>query len=248
MFKEIALVFMRNFMVALRNPAHVIIGLFQPFCFLLLFAPLLKSLSPFAGNHLTVYTPGLLIMLAFYGSSFVGFSLIDDWRTGFLERLWVSPVSRTAIIIGRTLRDIVVVLFQAIFLIALSFAFGMEASLTGILISLGLVILIAAILSSVSYIIALIFKEESALAATINLFLVPIQLLSGITLPLALAPQWIQTLAFANPLAHAVDATRALFVGQFGNMSVFLSFGLLAVLSFVSIKMLIGLYNKRAVA
>lgn len=248
MFKEIALIFKRNCMVALRNPAHIIVGLFQPICFLLLFAPLLKSLSPFAGNHLTVYIPGLLIMLAFYGASFVGFSLIDDWRVGYLERLWVSPVSRTAIIIGRTLRDILIVLFQSLFLIALSFAFGLEASLWGILISLGLVVLIAALLSSISYMIALLFKEESALAATINLFLLPVQLLSGVTLPLALAPQWIQNLALANPLAHAVDATRALFIGQYTNTSVFISFGLLTVLAFGSLYVLVRSYTKRAVA
>lgn len=250
MLRDICLMFKRNMLVVLRNPVHIIIGLFQPFCFLVLFAPLLKPLAHsehFHGNHLAVFVPGLLIMLAVYGSSYVGFSLIDDWRVGVLERFWVAPVSRTAIVLGRSLRDIVVVLFQSLFLVVLSFFAGLEASLYGICISLLLVTLITATLSSLSYIISLFVKEEGALAAAINLFVLPVQLLSGITLPLTLAPYWIQKTALFNPIAHSVDGARALFVGKLSDASVFISFALMCVITGLAFYTLIKTYKQRSV-
>ena len=186
-------------------------------------------------------------MLAIYGASYVGFSLIDDWRVGVLERFWVAPISRTAIVLGRSLRDIVIVLSQSLFLIVLSFFAGLEASISGIAISLLLVTLIAATLSSCSYIISLFVKEEGALAASINLFLLPIQLLSGITLPLTLAPYWIQTTARFNPFAHTVDGARALFVGKLSDPAVFTSFGLMCVIAGFTLYILIKTYKNRSV-
>ncbi len=186
--------------------------------------------------------------MLFYGSSYVGFSLVDEWRNGYLERLWVSPVSRTAIVMGRSLRNIVVVLFQSIVLIALSFLMGLEANMYGIALSLVLIGLIAAILSSFSYILALIFKDEQALSGMIHMVLLPLQLLSGITLPLTFAPLWIKRAAQFNPLAHAVECAKALFVGKFTDVSVFLGFGLLTIMMIFAVYVLMKTYLKKAVS
>lgn len=250
MFKEILLLYRRNMLVTLKNPVHIVIGLFQPLCFLFLFSPLLKPLAQaqlVTGNHLTMFIPGLLILLAFYGSAYVGFSLIDDWRTGYLERLWVSPMSRTAIVVGRSLRDITVVLLQSLVLLVISYIAGLQASIAGIALALILVILVAGILSSASYILALQFKAEDALAGMLHMFLLPLQLLAGITLPLALAPFWMQTLARFNPLAHAVDGARALFLGNFNHSSVIISFCVLLSMTLIAGYGLIKAYEKKAV-
>ena len=247
MLRDILLVFKRNMLVTLRNPIFIIIGLFQPFCFLLFFAPLLKSIANFQGNHLAMFVPGMLVMLAFYGSAYVGFSLVDDWRVGYLERLWVTPISRTAIVLGRSLRDVLVVIFQSLILVLLSFVCGLEANLYGIGVTFGLVMLVSAALSSFSYMIALFFKEETAIAAMINLILLPVQLLSGITLPLTLAPYWIKTVAQFNPLAHTVDGARALFVGNFADSSVMMSFLIMTIIGFLALVALVRTYKSRAV-
>src|ERR1700730_8599789 len=64
------LIFLRSLQITLRNPVWIVFGLFQPLCFLLLFAPLLEKIAgnPAFGssNSLTVFTPGLLIMIALY--------------------------------------------------------------------------------------------------------------------------------------------------------------------------------------
>jgi ABC-2 type transport system permease protein len=245
------LIFKRSLLITLRNPVFVIVGLFQPICFLVLFAPLLKSLASIPhfliGNPMTMFIPGLVIMMGMYGTSYAGFSLITDLRQGIIERLWVSPVSRIALVLGKSLRDVVILLGQSIFLILLSFFFDLEANIVGILVTLGLVALIGLTLSSASYILALLLKEEKALAATINFFILPLQLLSGITLPLTLAPQWIKTTAHYNPLYHTVEGARALFAGNFTHEAVLVSFILMSLLSIASTYALVRTYKTRSV-
>lgn len=245
------LIYSYTLRATLRNPIFVMIGLFNPLCFLFLFAPLLKELthiSYFSGvNTLSIFLPGLLVMMGMYASAYAGFKIVDEVRNGFIERLWVSPISRIALVVGRTMRDVTVLLFQAIILVILSYVWGLEANLLGVFGALMLVVLVGITLSSCSYMLGLIFKDEEALAASINFFIVPLQLLSGITLPLALAPLWLKRTAQFNPLSHVVDGSRALFAGNFSDISVFLSFGLMIALAGGTLYALTQTYKRRAV-
>ena len=97
---------------------------------------------------------------------------------------------------------------------------GLQVTLTGFLATLVLIALIGLAIAPCSYAFALILKSEDGLAPTLNFFMIPLQLLSGITLPLTLAPLWIQRVALANPLTHAVNAARALFNSNFSDSSI----------------------------
>lgn len=238
LFKDTALIFARSVRITLRNPVWIVFGLFQPLCFLLLFAPLLEKLTsnPAFGNtnSLTVFTPGLLIMIALYSTAFVGFGLIDDIRAGVIERFCVTPINRKALLLGRVLRDICVLLVQSTFLLLLAWVLGLSASLFGVLFSYSMVMLVGFTMATLSYYAALTLRSEDALAPTLNFFLLPIQLLAGITLPLSLAPAWLQNIAFFNPLAHAVSATRLLFLGDIYNTTVLLGFVSMLALACIS--------------
>src|ERR1700738_3381968 len=94
----------------LRNPVWVVIGVIQPIFYLLLFAPLLEGIShspgfPQGGAY-NVFVPGLLIQLGLFGASGVGFGLIAELRSGVIEPLRVTPVSRFAVLLGRPLRGL----------------------------------------------------------------------------------------------------------------------------------------------
>lgn len=232
------LIFKLSILLIRRNPIWFFVGLFQPICFLLLFAPLLKNIltvpSGSMGEVLTIFVPGLIAMLAMFGA-FSGFNIIDDLRSGVLERMQVTSVSRLALLLGRCLRDVVVLLAQSTLLISAAMLMGMKASIWGILASYILVALLGLSISAGSYALALILKNEDALAPAINLIVVPVQLLSGITLPMALAPLWIQNIALVNPLAHSVNACRALFVGHFSDHAVLIGFIVMLILAFISV-------------
>jgi len=201
-----------------RKPVWIFMGLFQPLCFFVLFMPLLNVLvkNPLFGANsaLAVFTPGLLIMMAMYSCAYVGFSLIDDIRSGVIERFQVTPISRTALLLGRSLRDVIILLIQASFLVGLAYIFGLSFSGFAIIISFTLVLLSGFSLSFLSYALAMKLQDEDSLAPVINFFILPAQLLAGVMLPLTLAPLWLQRVALFNPLFHAVSAARAVFTGK----------------------------------
>ena len=118
LFSDTWLMFRRSLGLTVRQPAWLIAGVVQPFVYLLLFGPLLNSFADMPGfpegGAFNVFVPGLLVMTALFGSTFVGFGFIDEMRNGVVERMRVTPMSRTATVLGRSLRDVVVFLVQGL--------------------------------------------------------------------------------------------------------------------------------------
>jgi len=212
------IIFRRSMVLSLRQPLWVVIGLLQPILYLTLFGPLLQTIaatSGFQGDAWQVFVPGLLVQLGIFGGLFVGFGIIAEWRSGVIDRQLVSPAARTAIITGRTLRDVVVITVQAIVLVSAAFFMGLRVPVAALLIGLVLVALLGAAFSFISNAIGIATKSEDALAPMVNTLALPILLLSGILLPMTLAPAWLQMVANFNPFKHIVEALRAVFLGQF---------------------------------
>ncbi|HEV2518196.1 MAG TPA: ABC transporter permease [Devosia sp.] len=227
------IIFERSMLLALRQPEWVVIGLMQPVLYLTLFGPLLQTIaatSGFAGDAWQVFVPGLLVQLGIFGGLFVGFGIIAEWRSGVIDRQLVSPASRAAIITGRTLRDVVVILVQAIVLVGAAFFMGLRVPVGALLIGLVLVALLGAAFSFISNAIGLATKSEDALAPIANTLALPILLLSGILLPMTLAPAWLQVVANFNPFKHIVEALRAVFLGHFSDPIVWIGLLLAVVL------------------
>lgn len=229
--------FVRNMQHTLRNPIFILVSMFQPMLYLFLFMPLLEDLGGVpglpVGKTVDVFIPGLLVMLALFGSAFVGFSLIDELRTGVIERFLVTPVKRSSILLGRVLRDALVLVAQCVLITLVAIPFGLSVNVAGFLLALILYGLIGITMASMSYSFALIYKSEDNLAPTLNTITLPISLLSGIILPLILAPIWLQNVAKINPLSYAVNASRALFAGNFQSIDIIEGFVIIALLAIV---------------
>ena len=219
--RDTLMVFRRQERLALRNPAWVIIGLMQPILYLALFGPLLTRLPAATlgttGNAYKVFVPGLLIQLGLFGSTFVGFAIISDWRAGVIERFRVTPVSRLAIMAGRVLRDVVTLVVQAAVLVLAGVAFGLRAPVAAVFIGFGFIALVAIGLASVSYATGLLVKSEDTFAPLVNTVVLPLLLLSGIFLPMTLGPGWLQGIARISPFRYIIDAMREAYQGQYFN-------------------------------
>jgi ABC-2 type transport system permease protein len=238
-FRDTWLIFERSLGLSLRNPVWVIMGVLQPILYLLLFGPLLTNIARMPGfppgGAFNVFVPGLLVMTALYGSAFVGFGLCDEMREGVVERMIVTPMSRVAMLVGRSLRDVVLLLAQGLILVVLAIPFGLEIDLGGVAVAFLMLILIGIMMSPVSYALALVLKSEDALAPVVNGIALPLLLLSGVMLPMSLAPDWLQTVAKLNPLFHAVSAIRALFNASYGDGEILVGLVVLVVLSVLTI-------------
>jgi len=236
--RESWLIFGSALRVTLRNPAWVVIAMFIPICYMLLFAPLLSNLVGMpgfpVGRAYNTFTPGLMLMMAIYGSGFAGMAMIARLREGVIERWRVTPVSRLAMMLGIVAVDLLNLLIQDLLLLGLGLLLGFRPDASGLLLLLALLLLGGLMTASCSYALALVLKNESSLSAMVNLFALPLLLLSGILLPLSLAPDILQQIAKANPFAYAVTAGRALVGGQLSDTAViqaFAIFGIAAVLA-----------------
>jgi len=219
-FRDTWIIFLRSMRLSLRQPLWVLIGLLQPILYLTLFGPMLQNIaatSGFQGDAWQVFVPGLLVQLGIFGGLFVGFGIIAEWRSGVIDRQLVTPAARTSIIAGRTLRDVVVITVQAIVLVGCSWLLGLRVPVGALLIGLVLVALLGAAFSFISNAIGIATKSEDALAPMVNTLALPILLLSGILLPMNIAPQWLQTVSNFNPFKHIVEALRAVFRSDFSN-------------------------------
>jgi ABC-2 type transport system permease protein len=236
--RDLKMLFTRSVTASLRNPVWLFIGIFQPVVYLLLFAPLLGSLSGVPGfprgGAFTVFTPGLLVMVALFSTAYAGFGLVDQIRSGVVERFLVTPASRIAILLGFVLRDIVVLIVQSGLIVALALPMGLTVSLPGLLVTFAMMVLTGTLMASCSYALALLFKQEDTLASVLNTVATPLLLLSGITLPLSLAPRVIRSIASVNPFAYEVTAARSLFLGNFADPAILTGVVLLAGLALLA--------------
>ncbi len=232
------LIFHRSLVLTIRQPTWIIFGIMYPVLYLVLFGPLLDGAVRQAGAGVSAYNwfvPGLLIQVALFGSAFVGFGLIAELRYGVVERMRVTPMSRTAMLLGRSLRDVVLLMMQALIMIGLAIPFGLHIDAAGVAVTLGLLALIGLVMAPLSYAAGLALKSEDAFAPLVQGIVMPLLLLSGILLPMALAPDWLQFLSTINPLTHAVDAARALFNGDWGNSEIAIGVGLTAALAVLAV-------------
>ncbi len=221
--RESSIVFRRQLRMNLRNPAWVIIGLMQPILYLLLFGPLLKPLIDQFGaaNAYTFFVPGMLVQLGLFGAFFAGFSLIGEWREGVIEAERVTPASRTALLVGRLARDLLQLLVQAVILVGLGYALGMDASVGGMVLGVLLTVLIGGACAAASNALALATKSEDVMAPVINVVMMPVLLLSGILLPMTIGPDWLERASNFMPTRWIVDATRSMFGGDFGGSEIY---------------------------
>ncbi|MFI6165576.1 ABC transporter permease [Nocardia sp. NPDC051052] len=213
-----------EFRRSLHSPAWVIFGVLQPILWLLLFAPMLRNVFP--GNSLQIFAPGMLFLVVIYGNLYQGFDLVAAMRAGVLERLAVTPASRSSLLLGRLLRDAVVTLLQGILMMAAAWLMGMHASIGGVALTLVLIMLVGMWGAALSYGLALRIRDESGLASSVGFLALPLMLISGVILPFSLAPGWLQGLAHVNPFYYVVEAGRHLFAGQFDDGFVPLAFAL----------------------
>ncbi len=249
LLRDTWLLFQRQILLMWRTPMWLVFALAQPVTYLFLFTPFLeKTLEPMGAKNISdaynIYVPGLLVVMCFYTGLFAGFGLLAEVRMGILERARVTPISRSALLLGRAGRDVVAMIVQCILITVLSFPFGLRVPLHNLLFAFVLLTIIGLMATAISYDIALSIKNEGALGSLLNTIGQPIALLAGVLLPLAVAPVWIQNLALANPFSWATNSVRALFWGKLTDPVVWQGTIIVTVLAIVTVILSVRLYSR----
>jgi ABC-2 type transport system permease protein len=166
--------------------------------------------GPGQQHYLDYFYPGALIMTVLFTSIFTMMSVIDDRKEGFLLSVLVAPVPRSAIVLGKVLGGTTLSAIQGmIFLIFAPFT-GVHLNVVQVLLVALVVFLVSFALTALGFAIAWPMDSSQAFHGIVNLFLIPLWLLSGSLFPLTGASLWIRTLMYLNPLTYGVEALRDL--------------------------------------
>lgn len=170
-------------------------------------------------HYLNYFYPGALIMIVLFTSIFTMMSVIEDRKEGFLLSVLVAPVSRSAIVLGKVLGGTTLSTIQGLIFLIFAPWVGVHIGLGSFLLVVLTVFLVSFALTALGFAIAWPMDSAQAFHAIINLFLIPLWLLSGALFPLSGASGWLKALMRINPLTYGVDALRELlYPGTGGSL------------------------------
>lgn len=210
----------RQFTMLRRSPLRVLFGFTQPLIYVVFFGPFFGAVFP-SGTGLPsgidVLVPGLLLQLTVFSAGFSGYATLQERREGVLDRQRVSGAASSTLLIGRATANALVTVVQAVLLSVAAIPFGFRFNALGALIGLGVVFVVNVGVAAASSALAYRLVDETTFTPIVQNTTLPLVILSGVLLPLSMAPLWLQSIAFFNPFSHTVSALRASFGGAFGS-------------------------------
>jgi ABC-2 type transport system permease protein len=227
----------------IRNPTLLATNLLTPLLFLVLFSQLLTGFGSFLpnspGGYLAYLTPGVVLLSALFAAPLGGVSIVNDLNSGFLSKLLLTQVSRPAILLGRLVTDMLVVILQAVVTLVAGIALGVTISsgLPGVLLILLTVAFFEFALTGIFLYVGMKTRKTETVSALSGVLFFPLIFVSSAMFPVSFFPSWAQTVSRYNPVSYASDVTRSLVTGGFdlGTLATaFLMIGAIAVVTFTA--------------
>jgi ABC-2 type transport system permease protein len=221
------IIFQRQVLLMTRTPIGLVFSFTLSLSFLLLYVPVLKlalksqGVTTYTGAY-QVYVPGLLMVIAISSGLWGGFGLLAEIRSGVIERGWVTPVSRVAMILGRTLRDVADVVVRALIITLFALPLGLRVTVPGVLLGLVLLALLSLGATGLGYSVIMWARDEGTFRSVLTTFTMPLTLTAGSLLPLTLAPLWLLWVARFNPFYWLTSGLRSLYAGDIGARAVWI--------------------------
>lgn len=220
-FSDTYTVWLREMIRYIRTRSRIVSSLAQPLLFLVIFGSGFSSSFRFPGlgtNYVNFLAPGIVMMTVLFTSIFSGMSVIFDKEFGFLKEILVAPVSRTSIVLGKSLGGTTTGIIQGTIILGLSTLIGVKFTSglpLGVSVLLALLTLFLIGMGFVGLGIAVASRIESmeGFQMISNFLVLPIFFLSGAFFPVNNLPEWMTVLVRINPLAYGVDSMRFVVTG-----------------------------------
>jgi ABC-2 type transport system permease protein len=207
----------RNLLNIRRNPQLLVFATIQPIVFVLMFRYVFGGaiVVPGVKHYVDYLMPGIFVQTVVFGSLTTGVGLADDLQKGLIERFRSLPMARSAVLVGRTLADLLRNIFVVLLMAAMGFIVGWRVHTNVFALVAGLV-LVVAFAYSLSWVFAIVGMSapngETAQAASFPL-LAPLVFASSAFVGLKSMPGWLQAFASRQPVSIVVNAVRALTFG-----------------------------------
>jgi ABC transporter DrrB family efflux protein len=219
---DVAVITRRNLLRTVRLPDVLVLSTSMPVIFILLFTyvfggAIQSALPPAAaGSYVNWLLPGLLAQFALFGGGATASGLVEDLAKGVIDRFRSLPMTRSAVLAGRTLSDLARSALTLTLMLAVGFAIGFRPQ-TG---SLGLLGALAVGLafgwawSWVMALLGLLVRSAEAVQAAVFMVVFPLAFTSSVFVPTQTMPAWLQPFAANQPVTVATNALRGLVLGQ----------------------------------
>ncbi len=243
-FSDIAWVCYRSLKKLSRNPFLLMFTLLMPLIWLGLFSQtfgtVFSEASHLPYNYVAVLLPGIAVMTAIQSASQSGFAMVADIDSGFMDKFFVAPIRRSAVLVGKLLADAirmgaqagVVLLVAWVFTLVLHWKIPFATGAGGD----ALIVLMAAAFgvafSGLSNTVALRTKNTETTMMVSFTLTFPLLFLSSAMLPVSLLPSWIQTFSRVNPVSYVATAARTLIVSGYNWSQIGQAFAAVAILGF----------------
>ncbi len=199
-----------------RQPARVVGVIVSPLLFwVVIGAGFGSSMQTGASGHpenfLLFFFPGALTMIVLFTSIFTMMSVIQDRNEGFLLSVMTAPVHRSSIVLGKVLGGTTLSAIQGLLFLIFAPVVGIRMDLEHFLLVVLITFLIAFSLTALGFAIAWKMESAQGFHAIINLFLLPMWMLSGSLFTFSHAWKGIKWLMVINPLSYGADALQLTF-------------------------------------
>jgi daunorubicin resistance ABC transporter membrane protein len=194
-----------------RAPSRVVGSVAQP---LLLWAVLGAGLGDSfraagaGGGYLGYFYPGTIVLTMLFTAIFSTMSVIEDRHHGFLQAVLVAPVSRSSLVLGKTLGGVCIALLQAVALVALAPLAGFPLGAINLPLVLMALALAAVGFTALGFAVAWWIDSTQGYHGIMSVALIPLWMLSGAMFPAAGGSAWVRALMVGNPMTYAVSAVR----------------------------------------
>jgi ABC-2 type transport system permease protein/oleandomycin transport system permease protein len=201
-----------------RNPELLVFSTIQPVMFVVLFRYVLGGAIklPPGVSYVNFLMAGVFVNTVAFGSFTTGVGLAEDLQKGLIDRFRSLPMSRAAVLIGRTLSDLVRNFFTGavMFGVGILVGFNPQGSALDILAGVAMLLLLGFVFSWIGATIGLAVRSVEAVQSAGLIWLFPLIFASSAFVPTATMPSGLRAFANNQPITHVVDAVRAWFLGQ----------------------------------
>jgi ABC-2 type transport system permease protein len=205
----------RDFVKLLRDRPRIIGDLAFPLIFIAILGTSLQAGFGSAGgiNLLTFVFTGVLAQTVWQSSALGVISLIADREQDFSQEMFVSPISRYAIIAGKIMGESLVALPQAVAIVVLGFALGVPLSVPVLIALIPIVFIIAIFGGAFGVLILSNLKSQQAANQIFPFVMLPQFFLAGVFNPIGHLPWYLDIASHLSPMRYAIDLVRDVYYG-----------------------------------
>lgn len=213
----------RNLIKIVRVPEILVFVLISPIMFVLLFAYVFGgAIDPGDGvNYREFLIGGIFAQTVVFGATFTGAGLAEDMQKGIIDRFRSLPMSRSAVLVGRTTSDIVYNVLSLIIMALTGLLVGwrMREGVVAALLGFLLLLLFAYAISWIMAYVGLLVPSVEVINNASFIIIFPLTFVSNAFVPLDSLPDGVRTFAEWNPVSTVTQASRELF-GNTGGRAV----------------------------